>query len=108
MDVAAILNRKFPGVTGWTVVNNQITKFPKDLTQPDEKELAAWWDEIEIELDRERIALEREQKYKQETDALLFDALAQLDIPELKEWQDAREAVKQELPYPDANLEIRR
>ena len=28
-----------------------------------------------------------------------YDALAKLDMPELKEWQDARARIKADLPY---------
>lgn len=37
-------------------------------------------------------------RYMNETDGLLFDALAKMNTPELKEWQDARAKIKRELP----------
>ena len=103
MDIANILTRK--GYEGWEVVQRDgkepvITRWPKGVKQPTKAELQIWWDEeISIELERERIAAEREHRYKAETDGLLYDALAKMDAPELAEWKQAREAIKGELPY---------
>ena len=104
MDLSAILNYKYPGLEGWQVVNrgkgDVIEVWPEGVKQPTKEQLQKWWDEeISIELERERIAAEREQRYKQETDHLLYDALSKLDLPELTEWKQAREAIKGELPY---------
>lgn len=112
MDIASILTRK--GYTGWEVVQREgkepeITRWPKGVKQPTTEQLQKWWDEeVSIELERERIAQEREQRYKAETDALLYDALAKMDAPELKEWKQAREAIKSELAYPSKEVVIKR
>ena len=105
MDIANILTRK--GYEGWEVVERdgkepEITRWPKGVKQPTKAELQTWWDdEIAVDLERERIAREREQRYKQETDGLLYDALAKLELPQLDEWKAAREAIKTELAYPE-------
>ena len=105
MNLSAILNHKYPDLEGWQVVNrgkgDVIEVWPKGTPKPTEKQLADWWPEVQEIRERERIAAEREQRYKQETDALLYDALAKLDAPELTEWKQAREAIKTELAYPE-------
>ena len=104
MNVALVLKSKYPDLAGWQTEDHgdgeKIVKWPKGVKEPNEEELQKWWDEeVSIELERERIAAEREQRYRAETDGLLYDALAKLDAPELAEWKQAREAIKGELPY---------
>ena len=103
MDISAILNYKYPDLEGWQVVNrgngDVIEVWPKGTPKPTEKQLAEWWPEVKAIIERERIAQERKQRYKQETDDLLYDALAKLELPQLDEWKAAREKIKAEFPY---------
>lgn len=107
MDIANILTRKYPSLERWSVVDRGkgqvIEEWPTGKgvpAKPTKEQLQKWWDEeVSIELERERIAQEREQRYRKETDGLLYDALAKMDAPELTEWKQAREAIKGELPY---------
>ena len=116
MDIANMLTRKFPGLDGWSVINrgegDVIEEWPTGKgapPKPTKEQLQKWWDEeVSIELERERIAAEREQRYRQETDHLLYDALAKLNLPELTEWKQAREAIKSELALPSREVEIKR
>ena len=106
MDIALLLSCKYPDLEGWEVVNNKITKFPGE--KPTQKQLEAWWREIEGDLRNKAISQEREARYRMETDGLLYDALAKMDAPELKEWKQAREAIKSELAYPSKEVVIKR
>jgi hypothetical protein len=97
-DIARALEHL--GYTGWNVVNNEIVDFPKDEKRPTQKQLADAWAELQA-LDAHReIELARKARYERETDGMLFDALAELDLPELKEWRDKQKKIKRDLPKP--------
>jgi hypothetical protein len=94
MDIAKILSKN--GYVGWEVVNNKITKWPEGVEKPTEKQLAEWWKEIKIELERESIRQEREARYRAEADGLFFKW--QAGEIEKEVWLAARERIKKELP----------
>ena len=94
MDITNILIRIYPGLVGWEVVNNKITKFPGE--KPTQKQLEAWWREIEGDLRNKAISQEREARYRAETDSLFFKW--QAGEIEKEVWLAARERIKQELP----------
>jgi len=96
IDIANCL--EYLGFEGWEVVNNEITTFPNDVKKPTQKQLEAAWVEVQAKQEQKRIAEERRMRYVNETDGLLFDALAKMDNPELKEWREARARIKRELP----------
>ena len=98
IDLPAVLERLYPDVPGIQTVDNEITNFPKDLQLPTKEQVEKAWEEIKVEREYEQIRLERRRRYEQETDHLFFDALAKMDAPELKEWQDARKTIKSEIP----------
>ena len=103
MDIDAVLDYLYPDLAGWSVVERngkQEVTLPEGLKMPTKAEIEQAWKEIQAIREHNRITQEREARYRQETDGLLYDALAKLNLPELKEWQDARERVKKELPYP--------
>lgn len=116
MDISAVLSYVYPDLAGWEVVNrgngDVIEKWPVGKgapVKPTTEQLQKWWvEEVSIELERERIAVEREQRYRQETDPLLYDALAKMNAPELSEWKQARETIKSELALPSREVEIKR
>ena len=94
MDVAAVLSKKYPDLEGWEVVNNEITKFPGK--KPTQKQLEAWWREIEGDLRDMAISQEREARYRAEADGLFFKW--QAGEIEKEVWLAARERIKKELP----------
>ena len=116
MDIANILTRKYPGLKGWQVVDRGkgevIEEWPTGKgapPKPTTEQLQIWWvEEIALEIEHERIAAERERRYRQETDGLLYDAFAEMELPELTEWKQAREAIKSELAYPSKEVVIKR
>jgi len=104
MDLAKVLSYLYPDLAGWEVVDRgngqEITKFPDGVKKPTQKELADAWKIVKAEQDKQQVQQEREARYRKETDPLLYDALAKMDLPELAEWQDARMKIKKELPKP--------
>jgi hypothetical protein len=103
IDIARVLDHL--GIEGWEVVerdgSQEITKFPKGVKRPTQKQLADAWAEVQAIDTHGEIEQARKARYEQETDNLLYDALAKLDLPELKGWKDAREKVKEELSYEE-------
>lgn len=94
MDIAKCL--EYLGFEGWEVVNNEITQWSKEVEKPTQKQLEAWWREIEGELRDKAISREREARYRAETDSLFFKW--QAGEIEKGEWLAARQRIKQELP----------
>jgi hypothetical protein len=102
IDLSSVLSHLYPDVPGWCVVERdgeQEVTLPDGIKMPSKAQIEQTWAEIQAERAHREIEQERKSRYEQETDSLLYDALAKLDIPELKEWQDTREAIKLELPY---------
>jgi len=100
MDLAKVLSHIHPDLAGWEVVNNEITKFPDSVPEPTQAELDTAWAEVQSQDRILGIREERKRRYREESDGLLFDALAKMDLPELAEWQDAQMKIKKELPKP--------
>ncbi|MBG0770479.1 MAG: hypothetical protein H0S82_02160 [Anaerolineaceae bacterium] len=99
IDVAAILAKKYPGLSGWEVVDNVIVQWPDGVEKPSQDDLESWWAEIEGELIRSRIQAERQARYTVETDPLFFKAMRG-EIP-LDDWEAAVEQIRQDLPYSE-------
>ncbi|NLB54176.1 MAG: hypothetical protein GX811_00125 [Lentisphaerae bacterium] len=75
------------------------------MKPPTEKQIEQAWAEIQAIREQKEIEQARKELYEKETDHLLFEALMKLDLPELKEWQEAREQVKKSLPYQEVKHE---
>lgn len=99
MDISLVLTYFYPDLAGWEVVNNEITKFPDGVPMPTEAELKKAWKEVQRERAEREVEQKRKARYEQETDHLLYEALTKLNLPELTEWKQAREAIKKEIPY---------
>ena len=105
-DYAEILTDLFPDLPGWSVVEKEgkvTIHWPEaaPIPKPTLAELDKRWPEVLAKREHERIAQEREARYREETDGILFDALAKLAErePDLQVWKQAREAIKKEIPY---------
>lgn len=94
MDIARVL--EYLGYTNWQVVDNKITEF--EGKKPSEKQLQVAWEELSVIIENERIDRERRQRYEEESDHLLYEALMKIDIPELTEWKNVRNKIKLDLP----------
>lgn len=68
--------------------------------QPTQAECDAAWPQVEYEANYAQIQRERKARYVAETDGIFFDAMR--TGAELTEWIAAVEAIKAELPYPEA------
>ena len=101
------------GIYAWTLKrceNGDMAKVVARLQQagmkpPTEKQIEQAWAEIQAIREQKEIEQARKELYEKETDHLLFEALMKLDLPELKEWQEAREQVKKSLPYQEVKHE---
>jgi hypothetical protein len=101
MDLPAVLNKLYPGVAGIGTVNNEISSWPEGLERPTKAQLAQAWREVQQERAEREVVQKRRERYQAETDPMLYDALAKLDLPELKEWKAARDKIKLEIPKPE-------
>jgi hypothetical protein len=101
IDIARALQKLYPDLVGWSVVNNEIVDFPKDVKRPTQAELEQAWAEVQAEDKRRAVEQARKARYEQETDPMLYDALAKPDLPELAEWKRKRDKIKKELPYEE-------
>ena len=102
IDLAAVLERLYPDTAGWCVVEQegkQEVTLPDGMKMPTKAQIEQAWTEIKIERERWEAEQARKRRYEQETDSLLYDALAKMKAPELTEWKQAREAIKKEIPY---------
>lgn len=101
IDLAPTLSLLYSDLLGWSVVDNEIVEWPDGVPMPTDEELEQAWAEIQQERAEREVREKRKQRYEQETDHLLYEALAKLDLPELSEWKQAREQIKSKLPYKD-------
>lgn len=108
MDLSAVYYHLYPDIAGWSVVeNNDKTEvvLPEGMKPPTEKQIEQAWVEVQAIREQKETEQARKALYEQETDHLLYEALMKLDLPELKEWQKAREQVKKSLPYQEVKYE---
>jgi hypothetical protein len=98
IDIARALEHL--GLTNWSVVEKDGKVTVTGIKLPPQEILDKAWAEVQA-LDAHReIEQARKARYEQETDPMLYDALAKLDIPELKEWRDKQKKIKRDLPKP--------
>lgn len=71
-----------------------------ERTQPTKEECDAIWQTVNYNQQYETIRRARQERYTNETDGLFFDAQRE-GLP-LDEWIAAVNAIKAELPYPEA------
>ena len=102
IDLAAVYNHLFQNIPGWSVVERdgeyEIT-LPDGVEKPTKAEIEQAWREVQDVRQKREVKQARKARYEKETDELLYEALAKLDLPELKEWQDKRAQIKEELPF---------
>ena len=68
--------------------------------QPTKAECDAAWPQIDYDQKVRQAKWQRQHRYQRETDGMFFDAMR--TGAELTEWIAAVEAIKAELPYPEA------
>lgn len=101
IDLAPTLSLLYSDLLGWSVVDNEIVEWPDGVPMPTDEELEQAWAEIQQEQAEREVREKRRQRYQQETDDLLYEALEKVDLPELSKWQTARKKIKDEIPMPE-------
>jgi hypothetical protein len=71
-----------------------------DGPKPTKKSLDDRWTQVQYERDRAAVEAARRARYQAETDGLFF--AAQREGGDLSAWQAAVDAIKADLPYPEA------
>jgi hypothetical protein len=71
-----------------------------DRKQPTRKECDDAWPQVNYEMTYTQVEYARKRRYENETDGMFFAAMRA--DQDLTEWIAAVEAIKAELPYPEA------
>jgi hypothetical protein len=85
--------------TGVDVTYEGIT-WSDERTQPTKAECDAAWPQIEYHMAYAAVEHHRRERYQRETDGMFF--AAQRDGGDLTAWAAAVDAIKAQLPYPEA------
>ena len=99
MDIVMILTKRYPDAQ-WTLNGDNYSGLTwlSDTPKPTLEELQAQWEEVEFEIEVERIESLRKAAYREETDPIFFSY--QRGEATEQEWLDAVQAVKEQYPYP--------
>lgn len=81
-------------------VNYEDIVWSDDRTQPTKAECDTAWPQIEYEIAYSAVERKRLHRYQEETDGLFFSA--QREGSDLSAWSSAVDAIKSDLPYPEA------
>jgi len=100
-DYAAVLTAIRPG-TLWQLDGDDYAGLTwlDDSPKPTKATLDNAWLQVQYELEHAAVEAARRARYQAETDGLFFDA--QREGGDLTAWQAAVDAIKAELPYPEA------
>jgi len=101
MDIAAILTVIRPDSL-WTLDGDDYTglSWLSDDPKPTRATLENAWAQVQYDLEYARVEAARRRRYQVETDGLYFEAMR--DGGDLTAWQAAVDAIKADLPYPEA------
>jgi len=99
-DYAAVLTALYHAE--WTLNGNDYSGLTwlDDSPKPTKKTLDDAWPQIKYERAYAEVEAQRRARYQTETDGLFF--AAQREGGDLTAWQAAVDAIKAELPYPEA------
>jgi hypothetical protein len=100
-DIIAVLEAIRPGAQ-WTLDGDDYAGLTwlDDSPKPSQAELDAAWPQVEYQRAYAAVEAARRSRYQAETDGMFF--AAQREGRDLTEWQAAVDAIKADLPYPDA------
>jgi len=100
-DYAAVLNAIHPGAL-WSMVDNDYSTldWQDESPKPTKKTLDEAWPQVQYQRDYAQVEAARRSRYQAETDGLFFEA--QREGGDLTAWQAAVDAIKADLPYPEA------
>jgi hypothetical protein len=92
MDVARILIEKYPGMR-FSVVGDEIKRWPDDVKKPTQKQLEKWWPEVKAKIDKELLQAERAEALQKKSDD------SARNIPGWAKWSE-----RQALDYIEQNV----
>jgi hypothetical protein len=100
-DYAAVLTAIRPGAQ-WSLDGDDYAGLTwlDDSPKPTKKTLDDAWPQVQYDRDHAAVEAARRARYQAETDGLYFHAIRH-DEP-LDAWSAAVEAIKADLPYPEA------
>lgn len=99
MDIAQILTQRYEG-SEWTLDGNNYSSLTwlSDTPKPTLEELQLQWEDVEFEIEVERVQALRKAAYQNESDPIFFD-WQRGEVME-QEWLDSVQAIKDRYPYP--------
>ena len=102
-DYAVVLSSIRPG-TAWTLVGDDYSGLTwlDDSPKPTKKTLDDAWPQVQHEREVARIRAERAARYQAETDPMFMKVQRGEDGVKLEDWKAAVDAIRADLPYPDA------
>ena len=100
-DYAAVLLAIRQGAQ-WVLSGNDYSglEWLDESPKPSKKTLDDAWSQVQYDRARAAVEAQRRARYQVETDGMFFDA--QREGGDLAVWQAAVDAIKAELPYPEA------
>lgn len=100
-DYAVVLTAIRPGAI-WGMTDNDYATldWQDDSPKPTKKTLDDAWPQIKYQREYAAVEAARRARYQAETDGLFF--AAQREGSDLTAWQAAVDAIKADLPYPEA------
>ena len=100
-DYAAVLNAIRPGAL-WNLDGDDYAGLTwlDDSPKPSKKTLDDAWPQVEYDRTHAAVEVARRARYQAETDGMFF--AAQREGTSLDDWKAAVDAIKAELPYPEA------
>jgi hypothetical protein len=101
-NYAEVLTAIRPGAI-WTLDGDDYSGLTwlDDSPKPSKKTLDDAWPQVQYDLEYAAVEAARRARYQAETDGLYFAAMRE-DTPTLTAWIAAVDAIKADLPYPEA------
>ena len=99
MDIPIILSKRYPDAE-WTLDGDNYSGLTwlSESPKPTLEELQLQWEDVEFEIEVERIQALRKAAYQNESDPIFFD-WQRGEVTE-QDWLDSVQAIKDRYPYP--------
>jgi hypothetical protein len=104
-DYAVVLGAIRPNSL-WGMTDNDYStlEWHSDDPKPTKKTLDEAWPQVQYDRERAKVEQARRARYQAETDGMFF--AAQREGGDMGAWRDAVDAVKADLPYPEAPNQV--
>jgi len=99
MDIPMILSRRYPDAQ-WTLDGDNYSGLTwlSESPKPTLEEIQLQWEDVEFEIEVDRVQALRKAAYQNESDPIFFD-WQRGEVTE-QEWLDSVQAIKDRYPYP--------